>query len=119
MANGLRGEIDFLVGDKTYILRLSLGDLKALQQQTGVPTLAWSKRLQEHNFGMEEIDAILTHALRSGDKERFRRPSDVAVVLEEAGFPACLDAAVQVLVEALRDPRERKADQNDQGDHPL
>ena len=121
MANILRGEVDFVVGDKTYILRLTLGDLKTLQQTTGVPTLAWSKRLQEQNFGMEEIDVILTAALRSGDKQRFKRPVDVTEVMEEAGFPACFDAAVKVLVEALRDPKERREEQESysNGDRPL
>lgn len=108
MANDLRGEIDWVVEDHTYTLRLSLADLKALQLELGIPTLKWRERLDTQDLGMVEIDAILTKALKRGDPDKFRKPSDIAVVCEAAGFTSCLQHAVQVLVEGLNDPVERR-----------
>ena len=119
MANALRGEVDFHVGEKTYLLRLSLGDHKALQQATGIPTLAWGKLLEERKIGAVEVDAILTLALRSGDKERFRRAADIAEVMEEAGSSACTNAALEVLMTSLTDPRDRQPKSEENGDRPL
>lgn len=118
MANVLRGEIDWTVGDDLHTLRLSLEDLKSLQQALNIPTLKWQEKIQERDLGMVEIDAILTLALRRGAPAHFRKPVDVAAVLEEAGFFASLQAAINVLVESLRDPVDRKREQEEK-DAPL
>jgi hypothetical protein len=119
MANVLRGEIDWTVGENLHTLRLSLEDLKSLQQNLNIPTLKWQEKIQDRDLGMVEIDAILTLALRRGDATHFRRPSDVAAVLEEAGFFSSLQAAINVLVESLRDPVDRKKEQEEKDATPL
>lgn len=113
MANALEGEREWKFGrgeaEQVYTLRLTMRDLRALEEETDVPMMKWRQKLIESNFGIRETDAILRLALRRGDPERTKRwkNSDIDDILEKAGSQSSALAAVQILNEALRDPEER------------
>ena len=107
-ANAHRGEVDFVVEEKTYLLRLAAGDIAALQEELKIPTLLMLTKVQNRELGYVEIAAILQASLmRANPKQRFTR-NDAYALMDKVGASTALNAAITVFILGISDPEERE-----------
>lgn len=101
MAKPLRGEVEANLGGTVYTLRLGLGELEEIENQTGLGTLELLKSFGT-NARISHAAAVLGQAIT----EEGRKPNGQRVrrIMEMAGFRDSITACVSLLSAVLLDP---------------
>lgn len=81
MANRLRGEVEFTVGEKTYTFRLGMNELVALEQTLGIKDPI--KALAEQQLGIGDLRALARAGLSRYHKEL--TDEEVGDLIDEMG----------------------------------
>ena len=116
MANPYRGEVEWKVSantpyERTYTLRLSIGDLAALDNaeegKDGCMSLV--NRLLTRRYGLNDLTIVLMRALKTGMKINLKR-EEVHELIDEAGFDEATSAVIDVLNKRLN--KEKPEEKN-------
>lgn len=94
MANPERGEVELIVAEKTYVLRLTNGGLRSLQKRTGKTFGAICRGLDDADI--EVITLFVFESLQAHHAREFSQLSAVDRLMDEAGgylgvLPSCLE----------------------------
>lgn len=94
MANPDRGEVELLVKEKPYVLRLSNGGLRSLQKRTGKTFGAICRALDDADI--EVITLFIFESLQAHHAREFSQLVAVDRLVDEAGgylgvLPSCLE----------------------------
>lgn len=96
MANIHRGEVDLVLADKTFTLRLTLQGLAELESAFGVADLTGlGIRFSGGNLATNDIIKILGIALRGGGFNKSN--SEIANLIPASALPDVIAAIAQVL----------------------
>lgn len=109
MANLLRREIEWTVGDTTYTLRLTMNDLAVIEQtpvgKQGIVAL-FNRMVVENQYGLAEVATVLQRGLASGMPNRKWTITDIYNLIDEAGFVDAAQAVILLLTKRLTNQTE-------------
>jgi hypothetical protein len=96
----LNATIKASIAGKELKLRLTIGDIEAVEEDlnTGLPVLL--RKLQGREYQLRELRTVLERALRSAGDDRITR-DDVRAMLTGANLPAALVAVQRAILAAL------------------
>lgn len=101
-ANPERGEVDLLVGDRSYVLRMRNVDLRALQKRTG---RSYGQLLNSlGTIDVEAITELLFTFLQPNHAKQFKTLEQVDALIDELHGHAGVVAALMELWKANRPP---------------
>lgn len=107
MVKPLRGEIEAELAGKTYKLRIGIGELEEIENETGLGILSVLQSLGS-DAKISHLSAILGQAIKNGPasigKTRARE------IVEEAGLGPSIIACAQILTAVLTDTKSGNAD---------
>ena len=95
MANRHRGDVDLVLGEERWTLRLTLGALAEIESALGATDLiALGERLQAGRLAARDLIPILGAAARGGGARL--SDGDVAARIAAADLPACIGAVASL-----------------------
>ena len=121
MANPLRGEVEWMVNGREYILRLSIGDLVALDnlEEGKNGCMALVSRLTSQQYGVNDLTNVLQRALKTGCKVSLKR-EEIYELIDEAEWESARDVVIEVLMKRLiKEKPDDKAKDEESNSAPL
>lgn len=107
MVKPLRGEIEAELAGKTYKLRIGIGEIEEIENETGLGILSVLNALNS-DMKVGHLSSILGQAIKNGSASigRIRARE----IIEEANLNASIIACAQILTAVLTDPKSGNAD---------
>ena len=97
-----RGEKAITLGGKRYIIRLSMDDIRRLEERLGKGFMALSRTFG--NAPLTEVLAVLTAGINGGrnkgndGKPRVFEEIDIRRIMDEVGYIASYQAAAEIIL---------------------
>lgn len=99
MTNPKRGELEIVLGDKTYQAKVTLDGVMRIEQSVGMSIVRVARALAEGSLTATQTLSILTIAIRSGGKDVSEK--EVGKQLWDAGLADGLKAVGLVVTNVL------------------
>jgi hypothetical protein len=119
-SNPHRNEVEWVVNGRPYILRLSLGDLAAIDNREpgNDGCMALVSRIREMRYGVGDIALVLLRALKTGSRITLKM-DDVLELIEEAGWSEATNIVIDVLSKRLGKEEPEPPTPNGEDHSPL
>ena len=99
MTNPLKGEIDLVLGTKTYKARLTVDAIINIEESVGCGIIKLASKMSEGDISISDMKAVLLPALRGGGNDLDEK--DVSKIIQNEGIIGCTTAVANLITSVL------------------